>query len=123
MLETTREGFARMVSDPWLFIWHTHLFLTFVHFITWQTTYGGVHGPGPASRAVKEFDDVVVSLMGLTGWLAVIYFFRWARLWGGRGVWGVGGGGCAGCFGFFGGGEVAGCFGWEGFCQVPGGGR
>ncbi|GBF97002.1 hypothetical protein Rsub_09799 [Raphidocelis subcapitata] len=76
LLETTSEGFARMLSDPWLFIWHTHLFLTFVHFITWQTTYGGVGGPGPASRAVKEFDDVVVSLMGLSGWLAVIYFFR-----------------------------------------------
>ena len=76
VLETTTGGFQRMLSDPWLFIWHTHLFLTFVHFVTWQTTYGGVHGPGPASRAVKEFDDVVVSLMGLTGWLAVIYFFR-----------------------------------------------
>lgn len=33
-----------------------------------QTTYGGVGGPGPKSRAVREFDDVVVSLMGLTGW-------------------------------------------------------
>jgi hypothetical protein len=169
ILETTNEGFARMLSDPWLFIWHTHLLLTFVHFITWQvggagrrgqgrapaafmkpigapapavhsprqhlpplhrtrggpgpgrwviahsvrlppakhtsctataglrlcpipllpqhprlgsltcalqTTYGGVGGAGPASRAVREFDDVVVSLMGLSGWLAVIYFFR-----------------------------------------------
>ncbi|KAI8467692.1 MAG: hypothetical protein J3K34DRAFT_32028 [Monoraphidium minutum] len=76
MLETTTEGFMRMLSDPWLFIWHTHLALTFMHFITWQTTYGGVGGSGPASRSVREFDDVVVSLMGLSGWLAVIYFFR-----------------------------------------------
>jgi hypothetical protein len=45
-----------------------------------QTSYGGVGGPGPASKSVKEFDDVVVSMMGLSGWLAVIYFFRCA--WG-----------------------------------------
>jgi len=25
---------------------------------------------------VREFDDVIVSMMGLSGWLAVIYFFR-----------------------------------------------
>jgi hypothetical protein len=26
---------------------------------------------------VREFDDIIVSMMGLSGWLAVIYFFRW----------------------------------------------
>lgn len=25
---------------------------------------------------VRQFDDVIVSMMGLSGWLAVIYFFR-----------------------------------------------
>jgi hypothetical protein len=28
------------------------------------------------SLQVRQFDDVIVSMMGLTGWLAVIYFFR-----------------------------------------------
>lgn len=40
LVETTSEGFARMLSDPWLFIWHTHLVLTFIHFITWQVGGG-----------------------------------------------------------------------------------
>jgi hypothetical protein len=30
----------------------------------------------PTPVQVRQFDDVIVSMMGLSGWLAVIYFFR-----------------------------------------------
>ena len=69
-----------MVEDPWLFVWHLHLLLTFTHFITWLSSYGGgVTGYAGPSEGIAVFDDVIVSLMGLTGWLAVIYFFRYER--------------------------------------------
>jgi hypothetical protein len=32
--------------------------------------------PPPCDAQVRQFDDVIVSMMGLSGWLAVIYFFR-----------------------------------------------
>ncbi|WIA19587.1 hypothetical protein OEZ85_005527 [Tetradesmus obliquus] len=76
MLETTYEGAVRMLEDPWLFIWHLHLLLTCMHFLIWVSSYGWIGGPGPKSMQVREFDDVIVSMMGLSGWLAVIYFFR-----------------------------------------------
>lgn len=39
----------RMLSDPWLFVWHLHLVLTFMHFITWQVR-GARARPRGASR-------------------------------------------------------------------------
>jgi hypothetical protein len=83
ILETTFEGSYRMLEDPWLFVWHLHLLVTFTHFILWASTYGWIGGPGPSSMDVKALDDILVSMMGLSGWLAVVYFFRC--------VWGVGG--------------------------------
>jgi hypothetical protein len=74
--ETATEGCKRMLDDPWLFVWHLHLVLTLIHFVLWVSTYGGVGGPGPASPAVRAFDDIVLAMMGLSGWLAVVYFFR-----------------------------------------------
>ncbi|KAF8062894.1 TRPV6 [Scenedesmus sp. PABB004] len=79
LLETTYEGMVRMVEDPWLFVWHLHLLLTLLHFIIWVASYGFVGGRGPHDIGVAELDDVVVSMMGLSGWLAVIYFFRGLR--------------------------------------------
>jgi hypothetical protein len=43
----------RMLSDPWLFIWHTHLFLTFVHFITWQVRAAVRRQSGGSPAAVR----------------------------------------------------------------------
>jgi hypothetical protein len=40
----------RMLSDPWLFIWHIHLLLTFIHFITWQVGLGCWAGLGWAGH-------------------------------------------------------------------------
>lgn len=74
-LDSTRDGLVGMTQDPWLFIWHTHLVLTWIHFFTWVSTYGGVGGAGP-TVPVQQFDDIVVSGMALTGWIAVLYFYR-----------------------------------------------
>lgn len=43
----------RMVEDPWLFIWHLHLVLTCMHFLTWVSSYGWIGGRGPESVAVS----------------------------------------------------------------------
>jgi hypothetical protein len=50
--ETSYEGVMRMMEDPWLFVWHLHLLLTMMHFLTWISSYGWVGGPGPASITV-----------------------------------------------------------------------
>jgi hypothetical protein len=42
-----------MVEDPWLFVWHLHLLLTMMHFITWASSYGFVGGQGPSSITVR----------------------------------------------------------------------
>jgi hypothetical protein len=52
MLETTYEGTVRMLEDPWLFIWHLHLLLTFIHFLIWISSYGWIGGKGPKSIQV-----------------------------------------------------------------------
>lgn len=52
-LETSYEGLIRMLEDPWLFIWHLHLLLTAIHFLTWVSSYGFVGGSGPASITVS----------------------------------------------------------------------
>jgi hypothetical protein len=52
-LETSYEGVLRMVDDPWLFVWHTHLLLTMIHFLTWISSYGFVGGSGPKSITVR----------------------------------------------------------------------
>jgi hypothetical protein len=65
------------MADPWLFVWHLHLFVTIIHFITWISSYDYFGADsGPSSYSVRAFDDIIVSMMGLTGWLAVVYFFR-----------------------------------------------
>lgn len=43
-----------MAEDPWLFVWHLHLLLTVIHFITWISSYGFVGGSGPDSIFVSE---------------------------------------------------------------------
>lgn len=57
MLETTTEGFMRMLSDPWLFIWHIHLGLTFIHFITWQVAPRRL--PGPCLSCLSAFTSAI----------------------------------------------------------------
>lgn len=52
-LETSYEGVLRMVDDPWLFVWHLHLLLTMIHFLTWISSYGFVGGSGPHSITVR----------------------------------------------------------------------
>jgi hypothetical protein len=54
MLETTYEGAVRMLEDPWLFIWHLHLLLTFIHFLIWISSYGWIGGNGPKSIQVRR---------------------------------------------------------------------
>lgn len=67
----------RMLKDPVMFVILFHIFATFVHFITWASSYGGVNGGGPTSNIrVAEFDDVVMSMVGLSGWLSLLYFAR-----------------------------------------------
>mmetsp|Transcript_1453 Transcript_1453/g.3191 ORF Transcript_1453/g.3191 Transcript_1453/m.3191 type:complete len:1024 (-) Transcript_1453:1638-4709(-) len=68
--------FRRQAADPILFVMSLHILLTFVHFITWASTYGGVDGSGPDKVHVQEFDDVIVSLIGLSGWGSLLYFAR-----------------------------------------------
>ena len=31
--ETARDSILRLADDPWLAVWHSHLLLTFIHFI------------------------------------------------------------------------------------------
>ena len=80
MLAHAYHGYLkRCLRDPISFVMLFHLAATFTHFITWASAYGGVEGGAAelkASRRVAEFDDVVVSLMGLSGWLALLYFAR-----------------------------------------------
>lgn len=47
-----------------------------MHFITWASAYGGVGGSGPSSTRTAEFDDVVLSMMALSGWTSVLYYAR-----------------------------------------------
>jgi hypothetical protein len=53
VLETSYEGFVRLMEDPWLFVWHLHLVLTLIHFIIWISSYGWVGGAGPSSLHVS----------------------------------------------------------------------
>lgn len=72
--------YRRQAADPSTVIMVVHIMLTFTHFITWASTYGAVDGHGPHSANVREFDDIVVSLMALTGWFAMLYFARGAQV-------------------------------------------
>lgn len=76
MIHAYKGYIRRMFKDPISFILLFHIFATFVHFITWASAYGGVNGHGPKNMRVAEFDDVVVSMVGLSGWLSMLYFAR-----------------------------------------------
>lgn len=67
-----------MIQDPIQFVHVFHHSATLVHFVIWASTYGGVGGGGPGGDSVRllEFDDVVVSLMALSGWVSMLYYSR-----------------------------------------------
>ncbi|KAG1674298.1 hypothetical protein FOA52_013487 [Chlamydomonas sp. UWO 241] len=74
------RGYGRtQASDPITLVVMFHLVATVVHFITWAASYGGTGGAGPSSMRVQEFDDVLLSLVCLTGWGAMVYFARGLR--------------------------------------------
>jgi hypothetical protein len=53
-----------MLEDPWLFIWHLHLLLTAIHFLTWVSSYGFVGGSGPASITVMGWGGGERGMLG-----------------------------------------------------------
>lgn len=68
--------YRRQLRDPTTVMMLSHQLLTLVHFITWASAYGGIEGSGPSDTRVKEFDDIVISIMGLAGWCSMLYFTR-----------------------------------------------
>lgn len=74
-MRPTQAYLSRQLRDPITFVMASHLLLTIIHFITWEITYG-VDGTGPDSQSIRTFDDVIVSLMILTGWISLWYFAR-----------------------------------------------
>jgi hypothetical protein len=56
-----------MVEDPWLFVWHLHLLLTLLHFLTWISSYGWIGGPGPKSITVSAGAEGGAARGGLPG--------------------------------------------------------
>eukprot|EP00198_Chlamydomonas_reinhardtii_P002422 XP_001691758.1 transient receptor potential ion channel protein [Chlamydomonas reinhardtii] len=78
LLHAYRGYVKRMIQDPIQFVHVFHHSATLVHFVIWASTYGGVGGGGPGGDSVRllEFDDVVVSLMALSGWVSMLYYSR-----------------------------------------------
>ncbi|GAX79471.1 hypothetical protein CEUSTIGMA_g6912.t1 [Chlamydomonas eustigma] len=68
--------YSRQCSDPVTLMMMLHLWLSVVHFTVWASSYGGVNGTGPSQVRVQEFDDVIVSLIALSGWSSMLYFSR-----------------------------------------------
>ncbi|KAG2493527.1 hypothetical protein HYH03_008341 [Edaphochlamys debaryana] len=76
LLHAYRGYLKRMVRDPIQFVHVFHNCATLVHFVIWASCYGGVGGSGSTNVKLIEFDDVVVSLMALSGWMSVLYYSR-----------------------------------------------
>ncbi|KXZ41393.1 hypothetical protein GPECTOR_497g455 [Gonium pectorale] len=76
MLHAYRGYLKRMMRDPIQFVHVFHNCATLVHFVVWASCYGGVGGSGSTNLRLLEFDDVVVSLMALSGWASVLYYAR-----------------------------------------------
>uniref|UniRef100_A0A7S0RFC8 Ion transport domain-containing protein n=1 Tax=Chlamydomonas leiostraca TaxID=1034604 RepID=A0A7S0RFC8_9CHLO len=71
--------YVRQAADPITVLALAHQLLTFIHFITWVSAYGGIDGDGPSDTRVQEFDDIIVSLMALSGWTCMMYYTRGAK--------------------------------------------
>ncbi|GIL76046.1 hypothetical protein Vretimale_5686 [Volvox reticuliferus] len=76
LLHAYRGYLKRMVRDPIQFVHLFHNCATLVHFIIWATSFDGVNGSATHNVRLLEFDDVVVSLMALSGWGSVLYYSR-----------------------------------------------
>ncbi|GFR48585.1 hypothetical protein Agub_g10488 [Astrephomene gubernaculifera] len=76
LLHAYRGYLKRMMRDPIQFVHVFHNTATMVHFVIWAARYGGQGGSGTTNLRLLEFDDVVVSLMVLSGWMSVLYYSR-----------------------------------------------
>ncbi|MEW5311092.1 MAG: hypothetical protein WDW38_002835 [Sanguina aurantia] len=74
-LRPAQAYLMRQLRDPITLVMACHLFLTITHFITWEVMHAA-DGTGPGSADVSTFDDIIVSLMILTGWVSLWYFAR-----------------------------------------------
>jgi hypothetical protein len=68
--------YRRQAHDPLTLCSASHVMLTVVHFLIWVAAYGGVGGTGPSDVSVRQTDDIILSLVVLSGWISLLYFAR-----------------------------------------------
>lgn len=76
LLNSTRQYLSRINQDPLTMTLVLHMVFTYVHFFEWLAEFGGPGGSGPSSQSAMIADDIILSITSITGWTAIMYFFR-----------------------------------------------
>lgn len=76
LLHAYRGYMKRMARDPIQLVHVFHNCATLLHFIIWATCVDGLDSAVTFNVLLLEFDDIVVSLMALSGWGSVLYYAR-----------------------------------------------